>query len=304
MENTNSSDEDIGLAQRFYALANLAKLESVINTAIENSKVPVSETRKLLKSETTNQVQNTAVFQFMQDLFREIGLGQLGVVNKDNFTMILSNKNSPVNEIYKDVKDKKTCYIVADALAEFFTEDMSIPSEVEETECKNAGDPNCLFRVDLQPLAVYRIALDETDEKIIDCIKKGMGAEEISSELGLVKDELDYRLETLKSYHVLENDMTLTKIGQTYYKYGKSLIERDTEEIEPPWKTMSQISSKIADTESFAEALRSSVDDSVSEEDIKDSEVVNLLNEADRSSSFAQLVSKTVKGGKEKKDKE
>ncbi len=303
MEETLPND-DVGLAQKFYALANLAKLESVINTVVENSKVPVSETRKLLKSETTNQVQNTAVFQFMQELFNEIGLGKLGVASKDNFTLILSNDDSPVLEIYKDVKDKKTCYIVADALAEFFTEDLGIPAEVIETECKNVGDPKCLFRVDLQPLAVYRIALDATDEKIIDCIKKGMKTEEIMQELGIVEEELNYRIETLRSYHVLEDDMTLTKIGQTYYKYGKSVIDRDIEEIEPPWKTMSQISSKIADTESFAEALRSSVDDSVSEEDIKDSDVVNLLNEADRSSSFAQLVSKTFKGSEEKKDKE
>ncbi len=298
------SNEDVGLAQKFYALANLAKLESVINTAVENSKVPISETRKLLKSETTNQVENTAVFQFMQELFKEIGLGQLGVVSKDNFTLTISNENSPVLDIYKDVKDKKTCYIVADALAEFFTEDMGIPSEVVETECKNLGHPKCLFRVDLQPLAVYRIALDSRDEEIIECIKKEKEPEEITSELGIVEDELKYRIDTLKSYHVLEEDMTLTKIGQTYYKYGKSVIDRDAEEIEPPWKTMSQISSKIADTESFAEALRSSVDDSVTEEDIKGSEVVNLLNEAERSSSFAQLVSKTVKGSEEKKDKE
>lgn len=295
--------DDMGLAQKFYALANLAKLESVINTAIENSKVPFSETRKLLKSNSINQVQNTALFQYMQDLFNEIGLGKLGVVSKDNFTLVLSMEDSPVHDIYKDVKDKKTCYIISDALAEFFTEDLSIPSEVMETECVNVGDKKCLFRVDLQPLAVYRIALDHRDEEIIDGIKKGLSDRDLAAELEMMEEELRYRIDTLRSYHVLEDDMSLTKIGQTYYKYGKSVIDKKTDEFEPPWKTMSKISSKIADTESFAEALRSSVEEgSVSEEDIKSSEVVNLLNEAEKSSSFAQLVSKTLKGSEDKED--
>ncbi len=298
-----SADEDLSLAQKFSMLARLTKLETIIKTAIDNSKVPPVETRKLLKSNTPKQVKNTVVFQFMQDLFQEMGLGRMDIVKKKNFTLVISNRDSPVQDLYYDLKGRKTCYIVADALADFFSEDLKVPSEVTEIECENRGDPSCLFRIDLQPLAVYRIAFDDTDEKIIDKVRKGEDSDKICSELSLLEDELNYRIDTLKSFHVLEDDMSLTKIGQTYYKYGKSVIDNKMEDFDPPWKVMSSITSKIADTESFAEAMCSSIGGlTIDEQQIKESEVINLLEEAEQSTSFAQLVSKTFKEDKDKKN--
>lgn len=290
--------EDISLAQKISILARLTKLESVIKTAIDNSKVPVHETRKLLKSKTPEQVRNTVVFQFMQDLFNEMGLGKLEIEYKKNFTMVLSNKDSPVHDLYHDVKGRKTCYIVGDALADFFTIDLGLPSDVVETECENVGDPSCVFRIDIQPLAVYRIALDDTDEIIIDMIKKGEDINQVSSELNMLDEELRYRIDSLKSFHILEEDMTLTRIGQTYHKYGKSVLDEGHEDFDPPWKVMSSITSKIADTGSFAEALSSSMENKVEDHDIADTEIVNLVDEAERSTSFAQLVSNTLKENK------
>ncbi len=288
-----------GLAKKFTTLGELTKLESALKTAIKSSKVPPKETRKLLKSDNPNQVKNTALFQFMQNLFKEIGLGVINIDEKQNFKMFFSIEDNPVVNIYPDVEDKKTCYIIVDAFSDFFTEDLSIPADVKEVKCKNAGDPRCVFKVDLQPLAVYKIALDETDEEIIEEIRSGNEISVISDKLGIMKDELDYRVNVLQSYHVIDEDMDLTKIGLTYYKYGKSVIDEGSEDIEPPWKTMSKISGDIADSTSFAEAISSSVGEEGSEE-IKNNEIVNLAQEADKSKSFAQLVSKTVT----KKDEE
>ncbi|MFO7992112.1 MAG: hypothetical protein R6U61_07470 [Thermoplasmata archaeon] len=291
VENEN---KDYGLARKFASLGKLTKLESALRAAIESSEVPPSETRKLLKTNSPRQVKNTTVFQFMKNLFNEIGLGKLKVVDKDNFSMTVVDEENPIWELYTDVEGT-TCYLIADAISDFFTEDLRIPAEVVELECRNAGDPVCKFKIDLQPLAVYRIALDKLDEQIIEYVKSGKDQTKIAEELEMMEDELTYRIDTLKSFHVLDENMNLTKIGQTYYKYGKSVIDEEKEDFDPPWKTMSDISGKIADTASFAEAISSSLEDESTKEDIKDSDVVNLAKEAETSKSFAQLVSKTVK---------
>lgn len=289
-----NENKDYGLARKFASLGKLTKLESALRAAIESSEVPPSETRKLLKTNNPRQVKNTTVFQFMKNLFNEIGLGKLKVVDKDNFSMTVIDEENPIWELYTDVEGT-TCYLIADALSDFFTEDLRIPAEVVELECRNAGDPVCKFKIDLQPLAVYRIALDKIDEQIIEYVKSGKDLTKIAEELGMMEDELSYRIDTLKSFHVLDENLNLTKIGQTYYKYGKSVIDEEKEDFDPPWKTMSDISGKIADTASFAEAISSSLEDESTKEDIKDSDVVNLAKEAETSQSFAQLVSKTIK---------
>jgi len=282
-----------GLAKKMAALGKLTKLESAINAAIESSKVPEYETRKLLKARNANQAKNTAVFQFIKNLFSEIGLGILNLESKDNFKLIILNENNTIKELYPDIKNKKTCYIVADTLSDFFTEDLNIPADVKEITCINAGDETCKFEVDLQPLAVYKIALDEKDDKIIGQIVKDHNLDKIANSLELPKEELEYRLDILQSYHIIEQDLSLTKIGQTYYKYGQSVVDDISEQKEPPWKTMSEISQVIADSDSLAEAISSSVSDE--EEEVKSSDVVNLANEAEKSKSFAQLVSKQLK---------
>ncbi len=282
-----------GLAKKMASLGKLTKLESAINAAIESSKVPEYETRKLLKARTSSQAKNTAVFQFMRNLFSEIGLGVLTLKKKDNFKIVLVIKDNKIKNLYPDVKDKKTCYIISDALTDFFTEDLCIPADVNEVTCTNAGDDVCTFKVDLQPLAVYKIALDEIDNKIIDEVVKNNTSNEISENLNIPEEKIEYRLDILKSYHILNTDLSLTKIGQTYHKYGQSVVSDISDQKEPPWKTMSEISQVIADSDSLAEAISSSVSDE--EEEIESSEVVNLASEAEKSKSFAQLVSKQLK---------
>ncbi len=290
------------LARKFTALAELTKLESFLQAAIESSKVPPSETRKLLKSNSTQQVKNTALYQFMQNLFEEIGLGRLEVVKKRTFQMEFVVEKNPVSNLYTDAKGKRTCFIISDALSDFFVQDLNIPAEAEELECKNAGDKACRFKVELQPLAVYRIALDKTDENIIEFIKKEGTIDGLIDELDLVQQEMDYRLDVLKTYHILKEDHTLTKIGQTYYKYGKSVIDDELDEFEPPWKTMSEISSSISDSSSFAEALSRGMGNDIEEEDVDESDVVNLAKEAEKSTSFAQLVSKSLQKKEDEND--
>lgn len=289
-----------GLARKMAVLGKLTKLESAINAAIESSEVPMVETRKLLKSRDAHQAKNTAVFQFMRNLFSEIGLGKLNLKVKENFKLILESEDNPVEKLYPDVENKKTCYIVSDALSDFFTEDLKLPAEVKEISCVNASDDKCSFKIDLQPLAVYKIALDEVDDDIIDLIIENRSMTDIADELEISEREINYRIDILKSYHIIDKDLTLTKIGQTYHKYGQSAVEDVSDKKSPPWKKISEISSAIADSDSLAEAISSSVDKE--EEEIRSSDVVNLANEAEKSKSFAQLVSKQLK--KENKDED
>ncbi len=292
-----SPNEFSSFAETIASLGSLTKLESAVATAIKTSRVPPKETRKLLKCMSVQEASNTAIFQFMRDLFDKIGIGQLEIIRNDIFRFDFAIANSPICRLYPHVKGKKTCYITAESLGHFFSKDLSLPGTVEETACRNAGDARCEFAVSLQPLAVYQLALDEIDKSIITSIIDGRGRDQISQALEMADEEILFRMNILKRYKILNDDYRITEIGETYHKYGEGMGATE-EDFEPPWRDMAKISNAISASTSFAEAFTETADKEPLW-DVKEKDIVNLADEAKKSKSFAELLSKQVKSDME-----
>jgi hypothetical protein len=240
---------------------------------------------------------NTSLFQFMRDLFEKVGIGELELIRNDIFRYDFAIDNSPVCKLYPHVKGKKTCYLTAESLSQFFSKDLGLPGTVEEIACRNAGDARCEFAVSLQPLAVYQLALDDIDKQIINSVIEEESRTKLSGSLGMGDDELIYRMNILQRYKILSDAYKITEIGETYHKYGEGIggVEED---FRAPWKDMAVISNAISASTSFAEAFT----ETASEEplwEVKEKDIVNLADEAKKSKSFAELLSKQAKNNME-----
>lgn len=292
-----AENEFSSFAETIASLGTLTKIESAVSTAIKTSRVPAKETRKLLKCMSSQEAGNTALFQFMRDLFDKVGMGQLELVRNDIFRYDFAIANSPVCKLYPHVKGKKTCYITAESLSQFFTKDLGLPGTAEETACQNAGDKRCEFAISLQPLAVYQLALDSVDKSIITGIMEGQDIKKISDSLDMEENEILFRMNILKRYKILDDQYQMTEIGETYHKYGEGMGGEE-EDFQPPWKDMAIISNAISASTSFAEAFT----ETTSKEplwEVEEKDIVNLADEAKKSKSFAELLSKQVKSDME-----
>jgi predicted hydrocarbon binding protein/predicted transcriptional regulator len=281
-------------AEAVSTLEKLTKIETKVAMGIDKSLIPWKESRKLLKCMTPDQVSNTSLFQFMQDLFTQIGLGKLEITNVERFKLIFQLSDCQVCKIYKAKTGSKVCFIASDALLKFFVKGMDLPCSVEETKCIKEGKEVCEFKVDLQPLGVYKIALDDTDRALIEQIlsnrfKLSGFAEEHCMEDG----QVEYRLRVLQGYNIVDPENNVTEIGSTYFKFAQGLSSLE-EDFDPPWKTLSDITQAIASKSSFAEAL-SETSDTEPFIEVDQKEIVNLAEEAKKSRSFAELISKYVK---------
>jgi predicted transcriptional regulator len=265
-----------------------------VAVGIEKSLVPWKESRKLLKCMNPGQVSNTSLFQFMQNLFVSIGLGKLDILEVNRFQLTFSIHDCEVCKIYRGKGGGKICFIASDAILKFFVKGLDLPCSVSETKCQKEGVEYCEFTVELQPLGVYKIALDETDRSLIDMI--------LSSKFDIIKfadehcmeeGEVEYRLRVLEGYNVVDSDHNITEIGSTYFKFAQGLSALE-EDFDPPWKSLADITNAIAAKNSFAEAISetSEVEPFI---EIDNDEVVNLAEEAKKSKSFAELISKYVK---------
>jgi predicted transcriptional regulator len=225
------------------------------------------------------------------NLFYNVGLGNVEIIKVENFRYSFAVPDNPVAKAYR-LKGKKTCYITSDAIEEFFTKDLSLPSEVNETSCMNEGADKCMFTVSIQPLAVYKIALDALDREIIRDMRHNKNINEISKKLNIETEEMDYRLSVLKNYKIIDKEHRITEVGETYYMYMKnqSSIEED---FPAPWEDMQKITSAIAASESFAVAFESATFKEPMYE-VDEEKVVNLSEEAKKSRSFAELLSKQI----------
>jgi len=293
----NHADEFSSFAETIASLGSLTKLESAVATAIKTSRVPPKETRKLLKCMSVQEASNTALFQFMRDLFEKIGIGQLEIIRNDIFRFDFAIGDSPVCRLYPHVKGKKTCYISSESLAQFFSKDLSLPGTVEETACRNAGDRRCEFAVSLQPLAVYQLALDDMDKAIIAGVIDGHDKAQISQQHEMTEEEMLFRMNILRRYKILDDGYRITEIGETYHKYGEGMGGAE-EDFQPPWRDMAKISNAISASTSFAEAFTETADKEPLW-DVKEKDIVNLAEEAKKSKSFAELLSKRVKSDME-----
>lgn len=282
-----------GFAEALASLGKLAKIEGAATAALARSKVPVKDVRMLLTCSIPDEVMNTPLFQYMRALFEQIGLGGVEIVNVDIFNYAFAVKDCPICGLYPNVKGKVTCYVTADTLAQFFTKDLRVPSEVEEIKCMNKGDAWCEFAVSMQPLSVYQFALDKTDRAMITKMMKGDTPKKAAEGLiGLSEEEMEYRLGVLRRYYILDRRGKLSEIGETYCRYVQN-FPIDEEDFPPPWHRMSEISSAIAASLSFAEAFTETAE-SEPVYDVKEDEVVNLVQKAKSSKSFAELLSKQM----------
>jgi predicted hydrocarbon binding protein len=279
-------------AEAVTTLGKLTKMESAIQAAIKNSRVPPKEARKLLKCSKPVEAGNTPVFQFMRELFRRMELGDIEIASLDIFKLTFRVSDCPVCKLYPNVKGKHTCYVTTDALVQFFNKDLSIPSTAEEVLCKNNGDGCCEFMVSMQPLAVYQLALDACDREIIGHLPDAKEAEAVAKAAEISEAEAEYRLDALKRYHILDASNRLTEIGETYQKFGQSFKLPD-EDFPPPWKDMSEISESISASVSFAEAFTEAAETEPIF-DVKKEDIVNLAEKAKSSKSFAELLSKNI----------
>ncbi len=283
-------------AKTLATLQKLAKIESGLAGLISSSKVPPVETRKFLKSESPVQASNTPLFQFFNTMLKDIGLGNLELVEVEQFKHVYVVRDNPVAHLYSEIKGKKTCYVTADALSQIYAKDLGIVNTAEEIECVNAGGEKCTFEVNLQPISVFQIVFDAVDREIIQKIRatEKTDVEKIAEELDLENEEVEYRLEVLRRYHILGEDNRLTRVGLTYSKYPATPLIASREDFPPPWETLSEISSKIAGASSFAEAMSESVDSTPIVE-VDEEEIINLAEEARKSKSFAELITKYLK---------
>lgn len=288
-------ERDFGsFAEAVTALGTLNKMESAMMAALATSKVPGRETRKFMKCNTPEEAMNTALFQFMGMLFEQIGLGTLKLSKKDIFNYSFVVPDSPVCKLYPNVTNRRVCYITAEALQQFFEADLGIPGNAEEVACRRAGDEHCEFLVSLQPLAVYQLALDTEDREIINSLMSGMSIDGLADELHMEDEEIEYRLDVLQRYHIINNNFKITEIGETYHRYGRGMPVLN-DDFPPPWKDVAEISSSISASSSFAQAFLETADGNPMYEDVKDEEIVNLVEEAKKSASFAELLARSTK---------
>jgi len=287
-------------AEAMAAFATLTKLESAIESAIKDSLVPHHETRKMLRAMSALEAQATPLAQYMEMLFEKIGLGRLRLSKKEIFRIEFSVENSPIARIYRRAKGK-TCYITAETLTKFFTIDLQIPSACKEIECENEGAKACKFLVEMQPLAVYQIALDSADNEIIEALfHSNETIQSLAEKTGYSEEEVKFRCEILEKFHLIEG-LRLTDIGIAYRK-SKTKVASQEQVFPPPWENFAKISENIAQAESFAEAIARTVEQE-EEVVVDEKDVINLAEEAKKSKSFAELLFKKLKEERKEEDK-
>jgi hypothetical protein len=187
----------------------------------------------------------------MRLLFEQIGF-KLTVV-EINPLQILFGIKPPIYE--SSTIQSKTCYTTAEAICRFFTKDLGLKCQVVEIGCVNEGAEFCVFKCAFDRLEVCRIAFDEHDRDLIKMIAQDMNFDQLL-EKGPVenRDELKYRLDTLKEYGVIDDHLRLTDHGK---KCCEHLDEGDEDkDFEPPWKDVKDISSAVCVASSFAEAVK------------------------------------------------
>lgn len=274
-----------GIAKIIYVFGELTKMEAAISTVIAKSKVPTKDIKAFLKTENRVQLERTPLFQYIKSFFKDIELGDLRCVSVSPFEIVFGVYNSKIPRLFSDVRGK-TCYITADTLKMFFERDMDILVDVEETQCVNSGADHCEFRVRMNPPDVLKYVIEEEDQRILEVLKSG----------GEVDSSDEYRLRTLSRYGLVK-DGRLTILGEKYLELG---VSPTMAEIDRPWKKLSEISEVTASAKSFAEAFSRSVDGEV--EEIDEDLLINIVEETEKSKSFAELVAKFMK--KEVKDDE
>src|SRR5437867_5269242 len=126
------------------ALNELNRLESSLATAIAHARVPVQEVRTLLRAQTALQAENAPAFQFMREMFAQVGI-PLAMEAVGRFTMRFGVEASAYARLFAGDAPRKTCDFVSEAIATFLGSDFGLPAQVREAVCRNDGGTFCVF---------------------------------------------------------------------------------------------------------------------------------------------------------------
>jgi len=298
------SEAGTGFASVLGTFGKLTELQSRIGKALEQSRVPWSETRKFLAGCTVEETASTPLAQFLTDLFKEVGLGKLELVNIDDFSYTFRTYECPICSLYPDVKDRKVCNPTVEALQKFFDTDLDLVNASEETHCKNAGHEYCQFTVDVRRLSVYMIILDRVNIQILrESFGSSVDEELLQKRLNLSEADITERLNRLIDLNIFDDSLRLTDSGEAFRQYILGNPPTKEEEFDPPWQAMSEISTSIAATRSFAEALVEISDDGVMPWEEESGDAAAVKEEAGSKSGFGELLSGLMKKDDGKKDK-
>ncbi len=290
-------------AEAMGTFGKLTELKGRIGRALETSRVPWSETRKFLSGRTVSEIASTPLAQFIKELFEEVGLGRLELTAVEDFSYTFRNYACPICDLFPDVKDKKVCNPTTDALHKFFNTDMDLMNASEETHCRNEGAEYCEFTVDVRRLSVYMILLDRVNIQILrESFGSSVDEEILRKRLNLSGDDISGRLERLQELNIFDADLHLTESGEAFRQYLLGNPPAKEDDFDPPWKAMSEISTSIAATQSFAEALVEIMDDDFLPWEDEGEEAKETKKDAKAASGFGALLAGAVK--KDKKDEE
>ncbi|HEV8596022.1 MAG TPA: V4R domain-containing protein [Thermoplasmata archaeon] len=273
-------------AELVAALNKLNVLESALATAIARAKVPAQEVRTLLRAQTPQQCENAPAFQFMREVFAQVGI-PLEIEAVGRFSLTFSVDGSPYARLFSGEK-KKTCAFVSEALAQFLATDLGLPADVDEVECRNAGASRCRFATNLDPVEVTRRVLDSVDWSLLKRLAEGMPREGMDREFGMSAGERDFRIERLIGYGLVGGDGRVLPAGKSLAAQGSPVDEG----FEPPWRDVSRLTEAIASAASFAEALTEVAPREPRREVVADAGTTALAAECH---SFAELLARASK---------
>ncbi|TLZ52041.1 MAG: hypothetical protein E6K18_03575 [Methanobacteriota archaeon] len=276
-------------AELVAALNELNRLESSLATAIAHARVPVQEVRTLLRAQTALQAENAPAFQFMREMFAQVGI-PLAMEAVGRFTMRFGVEASAYARLFAGDAPRKTCDFVSEAIARFLGSDFGLPAQVREAVCRNDGGTFCVFEADLNPEEVAARALDDLDWRLFKAIAQGASPPAAARSLRLPDDERDYRMESLIGFGLLTSDGRLLPGGDALLRVGAAPVE---ERFEPPWRDASRLTEAIATAASAAEALVEVAPQVPGREMPPDAETTALAAECH---SFAELLARASKG--------
>lgn len=266
------------------ALNRLNGLESALATVIARSQVPIQEVRALLRAQTPDQADNTPAFQFMREVFAQVGI-PLGIGAVSRFSLAFAVDASPYVRLVAPDVPQKTCGFVSEAIARFLATDLGLPADVAEVACRNDGASRCLFAAALDPEAVRAKVLDIDDWTMLRGLRRNVTA----GTLGTSSEEWDYRMERLIGYGLVGADGGLLPEGQALAQAGPPTVQ---DSFLPPWEGVSRLTDAIADARSAAEALVEVAPREPPAEVRVDAETAALAEECH---SFAELLARASK---------
>lgn len=233
-------------AEVIAVLERLNALEASVATAIVSSRVPPSEVRQFLRAESPGPASNTPAFQFMRQIFAQVGL-PLTVEAMGRFVVTFGVEETSYARLFAGERPGKTCAFVSKALTRFLEADFGLSAQVEEAACTNAGDPRCLFTAALSPVSVRAAVLDPIDWAILRRLGSG---DDLASAMLLTREEVEFRMERLVEYGLAAAN------GRRVPEGDEALIQGPPpEDFEPPWRETSRLAEAIAGANSFAEAV-------------------------------------------------